>query len=79
LLLLVLRDLAENRLPLGFATNRGMGEVEIEKIEIKGSYNIVWKDKKFEFTDDERITVEDEKLKSKIQKEWSEWIENQKQ
>ncbi|MGC2238416.1 MAG: RAMP superfamily CRISPR-associated protein [Pyrinomonadaceae bacterium] len=36
LLLLVLRDLAENRLPLGFATNRGMGEIEVESIELKG-------------------------------------------
>jgi CRISPR/Cas system CSM-associated protein Csm3 (group 7 of RAMP superfamily) len=33
LLLLVLRDFAENRLPLGFATNRGMGEVEVLHIE----------------------------------------------
>ena len=32
LLLLVLRDFSENRLPLGFATNRGMGEVIVEKI-----------------------------------------------
>ena len=36
LLLLVLRDLAENRLPLGFATNRGMGEVKVESIKLKG-------------------------------------------
>lgn len=34
LLLLVLRDLVENRIPLGFATTRGMGEVEIENITI---------------------------------------------
>lgn len=33
LLLLVLRDFAENRLSLGFAANRGMGEVVVEKIE----------------------------------------------
>jgi CRISPR/Cas system CSM-associated protein Csm3 (group 7 of RAMP superfamily) len=33
LLLLVLRDFAENRLPLGFATNRGMGEVIVKEIE----------------------------------------------
>jgi CRISPR/Cas system CSM-associated protein Csm3 (group 7 of RAMP superfamily) len=33
LLLLVMRDLARNRVPLGFATNRGMGEVEIERVE----------------------------------------------
>lgn len=36
LLLLVLRDLAENRLPLGFATNRGMGEIEVAKITLQG-------------------------------------------
>ncbi len=34
LLLLVLRDFAESRLPLGFTTNRGMGEVVVK--EIKG-------------------------------------------
>lgn len=33
LLLLVLRDFAENRLPLGFATNRGMGEVTVTNID----------------------------------------------
>jgi CRISPR/Cas system CSM-associated protein Csm3 (group 7 of RAMP superfamily) len=33
LLWLVLRDLCMRRIPLGFATNRGMGEVEIESIE----------------------------------------------
>ena len=36
LLLLVLRDLAENRLPLGFATNRGMGEIKVKGIELTG-------------------------------------------
>lgn len=32
--LLVLRDLAENRLPLGFATNRGMGEIKVASITL---------------------------------------------
>jgi CRISPR/Cas system CSM-associated protein Csm3 (group 7 of RAMP superfamily) len=65
LLLLVLRDLAENRLPLGFATNRGMGEIEVGKIEIKGNYNITWKDKKFVFID--------ENQKTQITEEWQKW------
>ncbi len=65
LLLLVLRDLAENRLPLGFATNRGMGEIEVEKIEITGNYNITWKDGKFVFTD--------ENQKKEITGEWQKW------
>ncbi len=37
LLLLVLRDVAENRLPFVFATNRGMGEIEVENICLKGA------------------------------------------
>jgi CRISPR/Cas system CSM-associated protein Csm3 (group 7 of RAMP superfamily) len=34
LLLLVLRDLAQGRLPLGFATHRGMGAVEVKSVTI---------------------------------------------
>lgn len=37
LLLLILRDVAENRLPFGFATNRGMGEIEVKSFEFIGS------------------------------------------
>ncbi len=36
LLLLVLRDVVENRLPFGFATNRGMGEVSITDVTFVG-------------------------------------------
>ncbi len=36
LLLLVIRDLANDRLPLGFATHRGMGTVEVTGLEIQG-------------------------------------------
>ncbi len=61
LLLLVLRDLAENRLPLGFATNRGMGEIKVksfglkpkgfEKLRIEGDVYIEVKDGKFAASD----------------------------
>ena len=37
LLLLVVRDLANDRLPLGFATHRGMGTVCVERVEIAGA------------------------------------------
>jgi CRISPR/Cas system CSM-associated protein Csm3 (group 7 of RAMP superfamily) len=33
---LLIRDLANNRLPLGFATHRGMGTVHVEMVEITG-------------------------------------------
>jgi len=36
LLMLVIRDLADDRLPLGFATHRGMGTVSVDRIEITG-------------------------------------------
>lgn len=36
LLLLVVRDLANDRLPLGFATHRGMGTVQVTGLEIQG-------------------------------------------
>jgi hypothetical protein len=36
LLLLVVRDLANDRLPLGFATHRGMGTVSVGQVEMVG-------------------------------------------
>ncbi|MCS6852477.1 MAG: RAMP superfamily CRISPR-associated protein [Gemmataceae bacterium] len=36
LLFLVLRDLGRGRIPLGFATHRGMGGVVVEQVEIEG-------------------------------------------
>lgn len=74
LLLLVLRDFAENRLPLGFATNRGMGEVEVEKVEITGIYNIVWENGEFHFKGDEGLVNQDERLGTRIRKEWIKWL-----
>lgn len=35
-LLLVLRDLGAGRVPLGFAVNRGMGTIEVERIVLQG-------------------------------------------
>ncbi|PSB21784.1 hypothetical protein C7B76_04925 [filamentous cyanobacterium CCP2] len=36
LLLFILRDLANNRIPLGYGTNRGMGAIEVEQITFEG-------------------------------------------
>jgi CRISPR/Cas system CSM-associated protein Csm3 (group 7 of RAMP superfamily) len=36
LLLLMLRDLGNNRIPLGFATLRGMGAVAVDRVEVEG-------------------------------------------
>jgi hypothetical protein len=70
LLLLVLRDFAENRLPLGFATNRGMGEVKDVSFAISGAYEVEWKDGKFDFT-------KPASLKSDLEMEWNSWLTKQ--
>jgi CRISPR/Cas system CSM-associated protein Csm3 (group 7 of RAMP superfamily) len=36
LLLLVIRELGQGRLPLGFGTHRGMGAVSVEQVEVSG-------------------------------------------
>lgn len=36
-MLLLLRDLAARRLPIGFAGNRGLGDVQITGIELSGA------------------------------------------
>lgn len=69
LLLLVLRDFAENRLPLGFATNRGMGDVEDVTIEISGKHSIQWDGGRFIFTDSN--------LKDELEEEWKRWIDKE--
>lgn len=40
LTMLVLRDLATNNLPLGFATNRGLGEIKVNKITFAGNADL---------------------------------------
>lgn len=70
LLLLVLRDFAEGRLPLGFATNRGMGEVERVCFKTSGLYEIEWKQ------DERTFVFKDANLKSELEKEWRAWLGN---
>jgi len=76
LLLLVLRDLTENRLPLGFATNRGMGEVKVKSIKLKG--------KNLEGFENEIVLNEgkmsklDKTFKENLAEEWKKWLTKQK-
>jgi CRISPR/Cas system CSM-associated protein Csm3 (group 7 of RAMP superfamily) len=37
LILMVIRDLSQKRIPLGFAANRGMGNVVVEKVDVSGA------------------------------------------
>lgn len=38
LLLLTLREIAQGHLPLGYATNRGMGELRVDRIHLSGTH-----------------------------------------
>lgn len=79
LLLLTLRDVAENRLPFGFATTRGMGEIGVENISLQGAG---FKDELKclnKASDDWLILPKgkfadlDASLKDKLKTEWKQW------
>ncbi len=78
LLLLVLRDLAENRLPLGFATNRGMGEVKVKNIKLKGKilddYGLQKNEKGEVVLNDGKVSELDENFRNDLAKEWKECL-----
>jgi CRISPR/Cas system CSM-associated protein Csm3 (group 7 of RAMP superfamily) len=67
LLLLILRDVAENRLPFGFATNRGMGEIAVESFEFVGNGRLQLEDSEgtfgFDLADAIFAMVEKERCK----------------
>jgi CRISPR/Cas system CSM-associated protein Csm3 (group 7 of RAMP superfamily) len=80
LLLLVLRDMAENRLPLGFATNRGMGEVRIGKICFRGSglsgglECLNRNSSDWLILSEGRFSCLDQNLKKDLREEWLKWM-----
>ncbi len=76
LLLLTVRDLLQHRLPLGFATNRGMGEVEVlacqfagtdlEAVDLAGLADIEVTDASFQALD--------AGLRASLTQAWQEWM-----
>ena len=79
LMLLVLRDIAQNRLPFGFATNRGMGEIAVSEIKIESAEL-----QKIGLADDLKIELDDGKFsvsatnKDLLIEEWKKWLTNTK-
>jgi CRISPR/Cas system CSM-associated protein Csm3 (group 7 of RAMP superfamily) len=75
LLLLVLRDLAQGRLPLGFATHRGMGAVVVESVTITPPDSEAWGPVR-------QVTVTATGLGSvpdQVNTAWKEWIRQTRQ
>ena len=78
LLFLVLRDLMNRRIPLSFGTNRGMGDIEVEKIKIEGIKNLS------ELGHSKNITLTKSELSQKnteffqrLTAAWQDWINNE--
>lgn len=78
LLLLVLRDLMESKIPLGFGTNRGMGGIKVTKIEIqgKGELNELSPLSPLTLTkpDFSEISAKNQEFLTNINIQWQTWI-----
>jgi CRISPR/Cas system CSM-associated protein Csm3 (group 7 of RAMP superfamily) len=81
LILLILRDLADNHIPLGYGTNRGMGSIKVTNIMINGC-NL---DDSLKFLENVILPNgniaglnEDEKPLKTLNDAWIDWIEKQK-
>jgi CRISPR/Cas system CSM-associated protein Csm3 (group 7 of RAMP superfamily) len=75
LLLFVLRDLAQDRIPLGFATNRGMGEIEVTgaSFDVEISDDVLSQLVKVALQG-KIINMPDE-LRNELEKNWTETLE----
>lgn len=80
LLLLTLRDLMNERIPLGFGINRGMGAIKINTINFKGIGELKDLDplKSLTLTQNSLLDINRELLEQ-LSKSWQVWIENKLQ
>ncbi len=69
LLFLVLRDLMNRRIPIGFGTNRGMGDITVQEISFEGMNSITELDN----PEDDGI-LNNEELLEKLTKAWQDWM-----
>jgi CRISPR/Cas system CSM-associated protein Csm3 (group 7 of RAMP superfamily) len=75
LVLLTLRDLMQKRISLGFATNRGMGEIEVSRIHLQGEelHSIgLSMSAGLELKGDGLLNVEAD-LRKRLTDAWTEW------
>ncbi|HEY5137968.1 MAG TPA: RAMP superfamily CRISPR-associated protein [Methylococcales bacterium] len=78
LLFLVLRDLATEKIPLGYGTNRGMGAVRITKVHIQGQglTEELSALAEIDLTAG-LLTALDETVRKTLNQAWSEWIKSE--
>lgn len=76
LLLLTLRDLMKSRIPLGFATNRGLGAIEVTQIKFKGTGQL----SELEHFQNVTLTESDfsqinQDFLNNLNTQWQQWLE----
>jgi CRISPR/Cas system CSM-associated protein Csm3 (group 7 of RAMP superfamily) len=76
LLILVLRDIAQGRIPLGYGVNRGYGSLEVESVSLKGAALK-------EFGGDEIIFASDGSIAgieiTELGQAWTNWLETKRE
>ncbi|MEL6354334.1 MAG: RAMP superfamily CRISPR-associated protein [Cyanobacteria bacterium J06627_28] len=79
LLLLLLRDMAQSRIPLGYGTNRGMGAIEVTSVTCNGR---CLDDDWSSLTASSLLTEDGEFRRSdflnELNQHWSEWIQSRR-
>ncbi len=80
LLLVVLRDMMLAKIPLGYATNRGMGAITVERINIKGEGLDESLSKLTEVTlTGSNLEKLDSSLRKMLTEKWRAWIDSEAQ
>lgn len=79
LVLLLLRDMAEGRIPIGFGSNRGMGAIRVEKVSVNGAG--LWGDLAclagpLDLPEGDLKAVGIDNLKE-IETAWTDWLDRQ--
>ncbi len=79
LILILLRDLCSGRLPLGFATHRGMGAIDVQEIKIEspGAEAPLTAINGLKITDGRLTSIPDE-CRQKLNQSWATWINQAK-
>jgi len=81
LLCLVLRELARGRLPLGFAANRGMGDLEVEFVSVQGRdlSDRFASVASFRRTGAQVAAVDLPEIRKVLERKWKRWVSRQRQ
>ena len=74
LLMLTLRELAQERIPLGFGTNRGLGAIEVERITIEAPDDLPLPAGTHELTPDDFRDAGKLAFLEDLQSAWQDWL-----